>query len=69
MALELVGGVVAEELHAVAALDERLPFGDQALQFDRADFRAVLFLLTAPLRLLIVVEFALDACRQRGGRD
>ena len=61
VALELVGGVVAEQLHAVAPLDERLSFGDEALQFDRADFRAVLFLLIAPLRLLVVVEFALDA--------
>ena len=61
VALELVGGLVAEELHAVAALDQRLPLGDEALEFDRADFRAVLFLLAAPLRLLVVVEFALDA--------
>ena len=45
MVLELVRGVVAEQLHAVAPLDQRLPFGDQALQFDRVDFRAILFLL------------------------
>ena len=61
VAFELVGGLVAEELHAVPALDQRLPLGREALQFDRADFRAVLFLLAAPLRLLVVVEFALDA--------
>ena len=53
--------MVAKELHAVAALDQRLPFGDEALELDRADFGAVLFLLAAPLRLLIVVELALDA--------
>ena len=61
MAFEQLGGVVAEELDAVAALDQRQPLGDQALQLDRADFRAVLFLLAALLRLLVVVEFALDA--------
>ena len=60
VALELVGGLVAEELHAVAALDQRLPLGGEAFQFDRADFGAVLFLLAALLRLLVVVEFALD---------
>ncbi len=37
-----------------------MPSADEALQFDRADFRAVLFLLAALLRLLVVVEFALD---------
>ena len=60
VALELVGGLIAEELHAVSALDERLPFGGEALQFDRADFGAVLLLLAPPLRLLIVIQFALD---------
>ena len=59
--LEVLGGLVAKELHAVAALDQRHALGGEALQFDRADLRAVLFLLTAPLRLLVVVEFALDA--------
>ena len=61
MALEGLGCVVAKELHAVAALDQRLPFGDKALELHRADLRAVLFLLAAPLRLLIVVELALEA--------
>ena len=60
VALELVGGLVAEELHAVPALDQRLPFGGEAFEFDRADFGAVLFLLAALLRLLVVVELALD---------
>ena len=63
MALELLGGLVAKELHAVPALDERLPLCREAFKFDRADFRAVLFLLAAPLRLLIVVEFAFDPAR------
>jgi hypothetical protein len=36
---------------------------DQPLQFDRADFRAVLFGLRAPLRSFIVVEFAVDTLR------
>ena len=59
MALELVGGLVAEELHGVAAFDERHPLGQEAFQFDRADFRAVLFLLAALLRIFVVVELAL----------
>ena len=63
MALELFGGLVAEEFHAVPALDERLPLSRQALQFDRADFRAILFFLTAALRLFVVVEFTFDPAR------
>ena len=61
MALELVGGEVAEELHAVAAFDQREAFGHKAFQFDGADLRAVLLLLAALLRVLVVVELALDA--------
>jgi len=60
MLLELDGGLVAEELHRVAAFDRALPFGREALQFDRADFGAVLFFLRALLRLLVGVELALD---------
>ena len=37
-----------------------IPLGGEALQFDRTDFRAVLLLLAAPLRLLVVVQLALD---------
>ena len=59
--LEVVGGLVAKELHAVAALDERETFSDEPLQFDGADFRAVLFLLAALLCVFIVVELALYA--------
>jgi len=58
VALELVGGLVAEEFYGVAALDQHHPFGGQAFQLDRADSWAILFLLAALLRLLIVVEFA-----------
>ena len=61
MALELVGSEVAEQLHAVVAFDEREPLGHEALQFDRPNLRAVLFLLAALLRVLIVVELALHA--------
>ena len=61
MALELVGGEVAEELHAVAAFDQRDALGHEAFQFDRADLGAVLLLLAALLRVLVVVELALDA--------
>ena len=44
----------------VAALDQRHALGGEALQFDRADLGAILFALAAPLRLLVVVELALD---------
>jgi hypothetical protein len=58
--LEAIGGFVAEELHGVSALNQRLAFGRQAFQLDRADFGTVLLLLTATLRLFVVVELALD---------
>jgi hypothetical protein len=61
VALELLGGLVAEEFHAVAAPDERRPLRQQAFELDRANLRAVLFLLTALLGVLIVVELALHA--------
>ena len=35
--------------------------GDEAFQFDGADLRAVLFLLAALLRDLVVVKLAVDA--------
>src|ERR1700678_1162856 len=63
VALELVGGLVPEEFHAVPALDQRLTLCRQALQFYRADFRAILFFLTAALRLFVVVEFTFDPAR------
>lgn len=37
-----------------------MPLGGEAFEFDRADLGAVLFLLAALLRLLVVVQFALD---------
>ena len=61
VACEVVGRLVAEELHAVAPLDQRHALGGEALEFDRADFGAVLLALAALLRLLVVVEFAFDA--------
>ena len=63
MPLELIDGLVAKELHAIAALNQRLSLGRQALKLDGADLGAVLLFLAAPLRLLIVVELALDALR------
>src|SRR5712671_5289003 len=60
MVLVEIGGVVAEELHSIAAFDEGEALCQQAFEFDRADFRAVLLLLAAPLGALVVVEFALD---------
>ena len=59
--LEQFGGVVAEELEGVAALDEADALGDQALELDRLDLGAVLLGLAAALRLLVGVELALDA--------
>ncbi len=58
--LEGVGGEVAQDLVRVAAFDQRQPFGQEPLQFDRADLRSVLLALAALLRLFVVVEFALD---------
>src|SRR3546814_4250653 len=39
---ETFGGAFAEKLHRVAALDHGDPLGNRALEFDRADFAAVL---------------------------
>ncbi|HVB82542.1 MAG TPA: hypothetical protein VNE82_21655, partial [Candidatus Binataceae bacterium] len=61
MDLEAFCGLVAKELHAVAALDQRDALGRETLKFDRAHLRAVLLALTLLLRLLVVVELASDA--------
>jgi hypothetical protein len=61
MALEAVDGDLAERLHPAAALNDREAFSYEALQFDRANLRAVLFLLAALLGFLVVVEVALHA--------
>ena len=58
---EVVGCLVAEVFHAVAPLDQRHALGSETLQFDRADFGAILVALAALLRLFVVVEFAFDA--------
>ena len=69
VAFVVEGGLVAKELHRVAALDGALPFAGEPLEFDGADFRAVLFLLPALLRLLVGVEVTFDPVDRRGGRD
>lgn len=56
----LFGGAFAEKFHGIAPLDHRDALGDRALQFDRADFAAVLRALKLALRRLVAVEFALD---------
>jgi len=61
MVLVKIRGVIAEELHGFTAFDQREALCDQAFEFHGADFRAVLLLLAALLRALVVVEFALDA--------
>jgi hypothetical protein len=58
VALVEIGGVIAEELDGVAALDQGEALCQQAFELDRADFRAVLFLLAALLGALVVVELA-----------
>ena len=60
LACEVVGRLVAEVFHDVAAFDQRHALGGEALQFDRADLGAILVALAALLRLFIVVEFAFD---------
>ena len=58
---EVFGRLVAEEFHGVAAFDQCDALSREAFQLDRADLGAVLITLTAPLLLLVVVEFAFDA--------
>src|SRR5258708_19728085 len=61
MAWEVVGRLVAEVFHAVTPLDQCHALGSETLEFDRADFGAILIALAALLRLFVVVEFAFDA--------
>ncbi len=61
LGLIALSGEVADLLEGFAAFDEVKPCRDQALQFDRAHFRAVLFLLAALLAVFVAVELALDA--------
>ena len=63
MDLKALDGLIAKELQAIAALDQRNAFGRQALEFDRSHFRAVLLVLALALRLFVVVEFAFDPVR------
>ena len=62
-ALVEFGRVIAEELEAVAALDQRASLPDQPLQLDGFHLGAILFALEAALGLLVVVEIALDAVK------
>jgi hypothetical protein len=61
VSLEEIGGGIAEEFHAVAALKERDPLSGEAFEFDRSNFGAVLFLLRPLLRVLVRVEFSRHA--------
>jgi hypothetical protein len=56
----VLGGLVAHQLEGVAAFDHGLALCRQAFQLDGLHFTAVLFALTATLRLFIVVQFAFD---------
>ena len=60
MAFEVLGSLVTHQLEGVTAFQKGLPFGDQAFQLDRFHLAAVLFALPAALRLLVVVQLALD---------
>ena len=41
--LESLGGEIAEEFHAAAPFDQRLPLGREAFEFDALDLAAILF--------------------------
>ena len=56
----MFGCLVAHQLESVTAFDQRLALGGEPFQVDGFYLGAVLFTLAPPLRLLIVVEFALD---------
>ena len=60
--VNLVGvrGFIAQELEAVATLDQRLALIDEAFELDRSNLGAVLLALRAALRDLIMVELELD---------
>ena len=45
------------------------PSAMRRFELDGADFGTVLLALAAPLRLLVAVELAFDACRWRGGTE
>jgi hypothetical protein len=59
--LVAVGGLVTEQLHAIAALDQQDAFGCELFEFNGLYLGAVLLALAAALRLLVAVEHALDA--------
>ena len=48
-------------LEGGAAFEQGLSLGHQAFEFDRADFRAVLFLLALPLPVFVAFELTLSA--------
>ena len=61
MELKVLDGLIAKQLQAVAALNERDAFGRQALEFDRSFFRTILLALALALSLLVVVELAINS--------
>lgn len=56
----LVGGLAAEELHAVAALDQAPSFREESLEPDRPHLGAILYTFALLLRLCVAVEIALE---------
>ena len=68
LALEVVGGLVAHQLEGVTAFDQRLAFGDEALQFDGFDLAAILFALKAALRLAHCRPVRVRSAQWRGER-
>jgi len=55
--------MVVEKFEGVATLDKRQPLRDQPLQFDRPNFRTVLFGVGTTLRGFVVVEVSADTLR------
>ena len=58
--LVTLGALVTHQLEGVAAFDQRDALGGEALQLDRLDLGAILLLLAALLRQLVIVQLALD---------
>ena len=59
---EMLRRLVSEVFHDVASFDQSQALGDETFELDGSDFGTVLLALAAPLRLLVAVELALNAC-------
>ena len=57
----MLGGEIADVLESFAALEKGLAIKDEAFEFDRTHFRAVLFVLAFLLPVFVVFEVTLQA--------